>query len=83
MVTENSAGGIIYVVPKKLSTFRLSAKTLAAVEDLAVRLDRPRPDVLELAVRHLDLTLRNGQPVYLEGGPDDEPKAHKTRSRIA
>lgn len=79
---SSDAGGIITLVPKIQSTFRLSPRTLDTVQRLAIRLDRPRPDVVELAVRHLDLTLKNGGPVYIDEGPEDtEPKAHKTRPR--
>ncbi len=83
-VHNDAQGGIITLVAKIQSTFRLRAETLEIVQRIAEKLDKGRPDVLELAITHLDVSLRKGDPIYmLPGPPDDEPKAHKRRHRVA
>lgn len=81
-VHKDAQGGIITLVAKIQSTFRLSPSTVELVQRLAEKLGKPRPDVLELAITHLDGTLRNHQPVYIDP-PPDEPKNHKKARRVA
>ncbi len=81
-VRNDAQGGIITLVAKIQSTFRLSPQTLDVVQRLADKLGKPRPDILELAIAHLEGTLNHDQPVYISGPPDDEPKSHK-RGRSA
>ena len=81
--SESDLGRIIELVPaKKQAQFRLSDQTLSTLQRLAEKLEKPRPDVVELALTHLDGTLRNGQPVYIDP-PPKAPASHKRASRVA
>jgi hypothetical protein len=81
--TRPETGRIIELVPNKTQTsLRLSDQTLSTLQRLADKLDKPRPEVVELAVTHLDGTLAHDQPVYI-GPPPDQPKAHKKARRVA
>ena len=86
-VDNELLGRIITLVPKKTqSTFRLSDQQLDVLQRLADKLGKSRPAVVELAITHLEGTLRNGQPVYLDlppAPPPDEPATHKSRRRVA
>ena len=75
-------GRIITLLPKKQAQFRLSDQTLETLQQLADKLGKPRPDVVELALTHLDGTLRNNQPVYIDP-PPRPPAAHKRARRVA
>ena len=81
--TEPETGRIIALVqPKTQTSLRLSSAALDELQRLADKLDKARPDIVELAILHLSGTLRNGQPVYIEPPPDD-PKSHKKARRVA
>lgn len=81
--TEAKTGRIIELVqPKTQTSLRLSTAAIDELQRLADKLDKARPDVVELAILHLSGTLRNGQPVYIEPPPDD-PKSHKKARRVA
>lgn len=81
---ETSNGRIISLVPaKRQAQFRLSDQTLETLQQLADRLGKPRPDIVDLALTHLDGTLRNGEPVHILPPPHNGPKAHKKRRRAA
>ena len=81
--SESGNGRIIELVPaKKQAQFRLSDQTLTTLQQLADKLGKPRPDVVELALTHLEGTLRNGQPVYIDP-PPKAPASHKRGHRVA
>jgi hypothetical protein len=81
--TGIAPGRIIELVPAKTQTsLRLSNAVLDELQRLAEKLDKPRADVIELAVSHLSGTLAHDQPVYI-GPPPDDPKSHKKARRVA
>jgi len=76
-------GRIIALVPaKKQAQFRLSDQTLETLQKLAEQRSMKRADLIELAIAHLDGTLRNGQPVYIQP-PPTSPESHKRGRRVA
>ena len=81
--TDQEEGRIIALVPPKTqTTFRLNDVVLDELQRLSDRLNKPRPDVLELAITHLSGTLRANQPVYIDP-PEPPAPAHKRRRRAA
>jgi hypothetical protein len=81
-VDNELLGRIITLVPaKKQSQFRLSDQVLAVLQRIAEKRGLSRAAVLELAISHLDGTLRDGKPVYMDLPP--EPPATHKKSRNA
>jgi len=70
------------VQPKTQTSLRLSTAALAELQRLADKLDKARPDVVELAILHLSGTLAHDQPVYI-GPPPKTPASHKRTQRVA
>ena len=82
-LSEFGLGRIIELVPAKKNTqLRLSDQTLETMQQLAETLGKKRAEVVELALTHLDGTLRAGQPVHILP-PPTPPASHKRRSRVA
>jgi len=80
---ELDTGGIIALVATTTQTsLRLSTSVLEELQRLADKLDKPRPEVVELAITHLSGTLAHDQPVYI-GPPPDPAKSHKRRRSAA
>jgi len=69
-------------VRKTQTSLRLSPAVFEELQRLADKLDKERPDVVELAITHLSGTLRNGQPVYIDP-PPKTPASHKRARRVA
>jgi hypothetical protein len=81
--TSPETGRIIELVqPKTQTSLRLSTAAIEELQRLADKLDKPRPDVVELAISHLSGTLAHDQPVYIGPSPD-APKSHKKGRRVA
>jgi hypothetical protein len=78
-----ATGRIIALVPTPVSSFRLSTRAKRTLARLAREQGKSNAEVLELAIVHLEGTLRNGQPVYLAPPPGDDPKSHKKAARVA
>jgi hypothetical protein len=76
-VHEHVIGGIIHIVPTPASSFRLSPRIKRTLERLARQRGKSMSEVLELAISHLDGTLRNGLPIYLDEPDNDRPNSHK------
>ena len=82
-LSEFEVGRIIALVPAKKNTqLRLSDQTLETMQQLADRLGKKRAEVVELALTHLEGTLRNGQPVHILP-PPPAPAGHKKARRVA
>jgi hypothetical protein len=81
--TTPETGRIIELVqPKTQTSLRLSTAALDELQRLADKLDKARPDVVELAITHLSGTLAHDQPVYIEP-PPKPPATHKKARRVA
>ena len=79
-VRNRETGAIITLMPTSPTSFRLSPRTRRTLSRLAKQRGKSMSEILELAVSHLDGTLRNRQPIYLDEPDDDQPKAHKAAS---
>ncbi len=88
MDVDNVAlGRIITLMPKIQQSLRLNPETVDVIQQIADKLNKKRTEVLEIAIVHLDQSLRNGNPIYIvpappESGPD-QPKSHKRRRSAA
>lgn len=79
---ELETGRIIELVPKRQTSLRLNDETLDVLQRLMDRLNKKRPEVVELAITHLSGTLHAGQPVFIDPPPED-PKSHKKARNAA
>lgn len=81
--TNLELGRIIALVPKKQTSLRLNDETLEVLQRIMDRLNKKRPEAVELAIIHLAGTLRAGQPVYIDPPPDNGPTNHKKAPNAA
>jgi hypothetical protein len=82
-LSDHENGRIITLVATTPSySMRLRPPVRRILERLSQERGKSPKEIVELAIGHLDGTLRNGQPVYMDI-PPDEPKSHKRARRVA